>query len=193
MSKSFDYKEAAKRLRSFGLGGDFDLRYGLSPQQKSAITRKYKQFQTIVNHPEQFQILTVKNKTAKKINIAAKKIPIKNGKTKLIIPVDVGEKVSIRKGRAVYKYKGFTSEVLSSGSDFFADAEKAFKRKLKKNEYIQVQIGSAKPFKKTFTDLKTLLFYTNNFTPKDDPKDYLIQQLIFTRVEMPVPKKKPRK
>jgi len=77
MSKPFDYKEAAKRLRAFGLGGNFNLARKLSPQQKSAITRKYDKFKSIVDYADNYQILTVKTKTANDISIAAKKVKLK--------------------------------------------------------------------------------------------------------------------
>ena len=183
MSKSFDYKEAAKRLRSFGLGGDYDLRFGLSPQQKSAITRKYNQFKSIVDYTDNYQILTVKNKTAKEISVAAKKIKLKNGKTKLIVPIEKGQKVTIKRGRAVFSGGGFNEEVYKGGLDFFNNAKKVFAKKLKKNEYVTVRIGDARPFNMHFKDMNSLLNYMQAWTPKEDQKEKLISHISITRLD----------
>lgn len=190
MSKSFDYKEAAKRLRAFGLGGDFDLRYGLTPQQKSAITRKYNQFKSIVDYSDNYQILTVKNKTAKEISIAAKKVKIKGGKTKLIIPVEKGQKVRIKRGRAIFSGGGFNEEVYKGGWDFFDNAKKVFAKKLKKGEYISVRIGDHRPFSRNFPDLNSMLYYMQDWKPKEDNKEDLISHISIVRIQGPVERPK---
>jgi hypothetical protein len=177
-----DYKAAAKKLRAFGLGGNFDLR-SLTPQQKGAISRQYDKFRSIVEYPEQFQIVTVKNKTAKEITIAAKKVKKKNGKTKLIIPVEKGQKVTIKNGHAVFSGGGFNEEVYKGGWDFFDNAKKVFSKKLKKGEYVTVRIGDNRPFSTTFTDLNSLLHYMQAWTPTDTQKEKLISHISITRLD----------
>ena len=183
MSKPFNYVEAAKRLRAFGLGGNFNLARKLSPQQKSAITRKYQQYQSIVDYADNYQILTVKNKTAKDISIAAKKIKLKGGKTKMIVPIEKGQKVSIKKGRAVFTGGGFNEEVYKGGFEFFENAKKVFAKKLKKNEYVTVRIGDARPFNMHFKDINSLLNYMQAWTPKEDQKEKLISHISITRLD----------
>ena len=177
-------------MRSFGLGGNYDLRYGLTPQQKSAITRKYKQFQTIVDYSDNYQILTVKNKTANDISIAAKKIKLKGGKTKLIVPIEKGQKVTIKRGRAIFSGGGFQEEVYKGGWDFFDNAKKVFSKKLKKGEYVSVRIGDNRPFNRTFTDINTLLNYMQGWTPIDEQKEKLISHISIIRTNAPVVKPK---
>lgn len=183
MSNSFDYKSAAKRLRAFGLGGDFDLRYGLTPQQKSAITRKYNQYKSIVDYSDNYKILTVKSKTAKDITVAAKKIKAKGGKTKLIIPVEKGQNVKIVRGNAVFSGGGFHEEVFKGGWDFFNNAKKVFAKKLKKGEYVTVRVGDNRPFNRSFTDIKSLLNYMKEWRPNDASKENLISHISITRLD----------
>lgn len=197
MSKPFDYVEAAKRLRAFGLGGNFNLARKLSPQQKSAITRKYQQYQSIVDYADNYQILTVKNKTAKEITVAAKKIPIKNkGKTKLIVPIEKGQKVSIKRGNVVFSGGGFNEEVFKGGWDFFKNADKVFAKKLKKNEFVTVRVGDNRPFNMRFKDKTSLLNYMQAWTPKDQQKEKLISHISITRLDRKFdlpPKKRTKK
>ena len=186
MFTPFDYKEAAKRLRAFGLGGDFNLARKLSPQQKSAITRKYNQYKSIVDYSDNYQILTVKNKTANDISIAAKKIKLKKGKTKLIIPIEKGQKVKIKNNRAVFTGGGFSEEVYKGGWDFFKNAKTVFKKKLKKGEFVTVRIGDHRPFARSFTDLNSLMNYMAAWTPKEDQKESLISHISILRTNRPL-------
>jgi len=172
-------------LRSFGLGGDYDLRRAFSAQQKSAITRKYNQFKTIVDYSDNYQILTVKNKTAKEISVAAKKIKLKGGKTKLIVPIEKGQKVTIKRGRAVFSGGGFEEEVYKGGWDLFENAKKVFAKKLKKGEYISVRIGDHRPFHRNFPNLNSMLYYMQDWQPKEDNKEELISHISITRIKGP--------
>jgi hypothetical protein len=190
MSKSFNYKEAAKRLRSFGLGGDYDLRRGFTPQQKSAITRNYNRYKSIVDYSDNYQILTVKNKTASEISVAAKKIKLSNGKTKLIVPIEKGQKVTIKKGRAIFSGGGFHEEVYKGGWDFFDNAKKVFAKKLKRGEYVTVRVGDTRPFNRSFTDINTLFNYMQSWTPRDEQKEKLINHISIIRTDMPIKKVK---
>lgn len=136
--------------------------------------------------------MTVKTKTANDISIAAKKVKLKKGKTKLIIPIEKGQKVKIQKGRAIFTGGGFSEEVYKGGWDFFKNAEKVFKKKLKKGEYVTVRIGDHRAFNRTFTDINTLLNYMRNWTPTDDNKNDLISHISIVRTNAPVnrPKRK---
>lgn len=165
------------------MGGDFDLRYGLTPQQKSAITRNYKKYKSIVDYSDNFQILTVKTKTAKGISVAAKKINLKNGKTKMIIPIESGQKVTIKRGRAVFSGGGFEEEVFKGGWDFFDNAKKVFSKKLKRGEYVSVRVGDHRPFHRTFHDINTLLNYMQGWKPIEDQKEDLISHISIVRVQ----------
>lgn len=166
------------------------MRRSFSPQQKSAITRKYNQFKSIVDYSDNYQILTVKNKTAKEISIAAKKVKLKGGKTKLIVPIEKGQKVSIKRGRAVFSGGGFREEVYKGGWDFFENAKKVFAKKLKKGEYISVRIGDNRPFNRSFTDINTLLNYMHAWTPIDEQKEKLIGHISIIRTDVPIEKAK---
>lgn len=146
------------------MGGDYDLRK-LTPQQKGAITRQFERYSSIVNHPDQFKILTVKRETAKQITVAAKKIPIKNGKSKLIIPIEKGQTVKIKNNRAVFSGGQFEEEVYKGGWDFFDSAKEVFSKKLKNNEAVTVRIGDHRMFSRKFTDLQSLLNYMGGWLP----------------------------
>lgn len=176
-------------MRKFNLGGNYDLRFQLSPQQKSAITRAHNRYKSIVNNPDNFQIVAVKNKTAKSITSAAKKVKISGGITKLIIPKEKQQSVTVKRGKVVYTEKGFTTTVMGGGMQFFDESKKAFAKKLKKGEYVTVKIGGARPFERTFTDRLSLLNYMRDWKPKDDPKADLIQSISIVRVDRPAKKK----
>ena len=154
-------------MRRFGLGGKFDLRKQLSPQQKAAITRQTNKYSAIVNYPDNYTVAQVKNKTAEKITVAAKKVKAKNGKTNLIIPIEKGQKVTIKGGNVIFKGGGFSEEVFPGGWDFFANAEKAFSKKLKKNEYITMRVGENRPFSRIFKTMGELLNYASAWNPDD--------------------------
>jgi hypothetical protein len=205
MAKPKNYIEDAKRLRAFGLGGNFDLRRKLTPQQKGAITRQIQKFSTIVNYPDNFAVTQVKNKTAEKITIAAKKIPGKNGKTKLIIPIEKGQTVSVKRGNVVFKGGGYNEEVFPGGWDFFKNAEKAFSKKLKKNEYITMRVGDNRPFSRIFKNMGELLNYAQGWNPDDwrklgasktdmkkrrELKNDLINHVSITRIDFGKKKRK---
>lgn len=66
-------------------------------------------------------------------------------------------------------------------------ADKLFSRKLKRNEYVMVQIGKNAPFFKTFTDKRQLLNYLQSWQPKDKnkTKEELIEHFALVRVNDP--------
>lgn len=154
-------------MRKFGLGGNFDLRRELSPQQKGAITRQYEKYRSIVNYPENYTVKQVKNSTAEKITIAAKKVKAEKGKTKLIIPIEKGQTVKIKKGNVIFTGGGFSEEVYPGGFEFFKNAEKAFAKKLKKNEYITMRVGDNRPFSRIFKSMGELMNYAQGWNPDD--------------------------
>lgn len=139
----------------------------LSPQQKGAIRKQFERYSPIVNHPDQFQILTVKRETAKEITVAAKKIKLKSGKSKLIIPIEKGQKVKIKNKRVIFSGGQFDEEVYKGGWDFFDSAKAVFERKLKKGEAVTVRIGDHRMFSRKFTDLQSLLNYMGGWLPDD--------------------------
>ena len=161
-----------------------------------------------MNYPKDYQILTVKNKTAKEITIAAKKVKSKNGKTKLIIPVEKGQKVTIKRGRVNFSGAGFNEEVFKGGWDFFENTKKVFKRKLKDNEYVTVRVGDNRPFSRVFNSANDLLNYMAAWLPNDwqrlgnSPKDLkkrqtmkneLITHISITRLQFPSMKEQIKK
>jgi len=58
------HKIRARKLKAAGLI-DIDLRRKLTAGQKSAVTRKYNECRDIVNHPENYERISVSKKTAK--------------------------------------------------------------------------------------------------------------------------------
>jgi len=154
-------------LRKFGLGGNYDLRRELSPQQKAAITRQADRYGSIINYPDNFAIVQVKNKTAESITAAAKKVKQKGGKTKLIVPIEKGQKVSIKRGHLAIKDKQFSEEIYPGGWKFFENAQKVFKKKLKSGEYVTIRVGGNRPFSRIFKSMGELLNYAQGWMPND--------------------------
>lgn len=171
-------------MKSAGLI-DIDLRKTLTPAQKGAITKRHNQHKSILNHLQQFTTRTVSNKTAKNITTAALKVKTKSGKTKVFIPTPEGQSAHIKKGRVIIESKNYREEIYPGGREFFENAKKLFKKKLGKNEYITVRIGSNNAFNRTFKDINSLLFYMRDWNPKDEgeEKDDLIGHISIVKVK----------
>lgn len=164
---------------------DIDLRKKLTRQQKSAITRKHNKHKTIVTHLQAFAQRIVNKSTAKEIDTAALKVKTKSGKIKLFIPTPEGQTAHIKKGRVVIESKNYREEIYPGGWNFFKNAEKLFKKKLVKNEYITVRIGDNNSFNRTFKDINSLLFYMREWQPKDplETKENLIGHISIVKVK----------
>jgi len=149
------------------LGGNFDLRGKLSPQQKGAITRQIEKYSSILNYPDNYAVLQAKNSIAKKITVAVKKRAAGKGKTTLIIPIEKGQKVALRGENVIFKDGQFTEEVFPGGWDFFNNAKKAFAKKLKHGEAVTIRVGDNKPFARIFKSMGELMNYAQGWTPDD--------------------------
>jgi hypothetical protein len=178
------YKEKARLLKRAGLM-KIDLRETPSPLQKAAITKTFNKHKSVLNNLQDFTIRTVSKATSKNIDTAALKIKTKNGKEKLFIPTPHGEKVRIKKGRLNLDTKNYHEEVYPGGWNFFDNAKKVFKKKLGKNEYITVRIGTNSAFNRTFKDINSLLFYMRDWNPKDalETKENLISHISIVKVK----------
>lgn len=138
---------------------------------------KYNSLKQVLQHPEQFTIKTVSQKTANKIDSVKAKVKTKTGKVKLIIPNDGGT-VKLNRDKTITKISSdgsVTKKVYKGGRDFFKTAEKLFK-KVDQNDpfaktYIMVSIGGNSPFERIFRSLAELQFYMGRWTPKDTDTD----------------------
>lgn len=164
----------AKKLKAAGLI-DIDLRLKMTPAQKAAVTRKYNQCRDIVNHPENYEKISVSPKTAKTADWdIARKATAK--KVSLWIPKEDNGAAKIKRERVAGKilpvlildYPTHTEKVYPGGFRFFEVAEKVFTKEHDPRHWITARIGENASFKTArFDDRAALMNYLQAWQPKD--------------------------
>jgi hypothetical protein len=164
------YKEKAKKLKKAGLL-DIDLRKKLSPSEKGLITKRFTQNSSIMNNLQDYAIRFVSKSTAKKVEGDRLRIKTKSGKVKLFIPLDTkNQSVKIKKGKMIKSDGQYSETIYKAGWKFQETATHIFKKKLERNEYVQIKIGGNRPISRTFKDMTALMNYAASFMPKDKYK-----------------------
>lgn len=139
----------------------------MTPQQKAAITRKHNKHKSVLNNLQDFARVIVNSNTAKKIDADSMRVKTKTGKVALFIHKEKDQRVKVKRGRVIKESQQYREEVYPGGWNFFDNAQKVFKKKLKRNEYITVKIGDHQAFNRSFKDINSLLNYMAAWTPKD--------------------------
>ena len=139
--------------------------------QKSAVTRKYNECRDIVNHPENYERISVSKKTAK---IADWDVARKSTgkKVSLFIPKESNGHARISRSGVlpilILEYPDYIERVYPGGEKFFEVAEKVFKKEHDPRHWITARIGENASFKTArFDDRMALMNYLRNWEPKD--------------------------
>ncbi len=168
---ALSYIDKAKELKKLGLI-DFAIprkgkEHHLTPSQKGRITIAFKQNSEVIKNPQDFQRVSVSRKTAKALDSAAL-IVRKAKKSTAYIPMEKNQEIRVLKGGIIRKRKGdYEIKVYPAGWDTLKTADKLFKKKLKRGEYVTAQIGDHAHFNRTFTNKAEMLNYLHNWQPKD--------------------------
>lgn len=168
---ALSYLDKAKELKKLGLI-DFAIprkgkEHHLTPAQKGRITKAFKQNSEVIKNPQDFQRVSVSRKTAKALD-SAKLIVKRAKKSNAYIPKEKNQEIRVLKGGIIRKRKGdYEIKVYPAGWDTLKTADKLFKKKLKRGEYVTAQIGDHAHFNRTFTSKAEMLNYLHNWQPKD--------------------------
>lgn len=183
--------DKAKKLKQLGLI-DFAIprkgkEHHLTPAQKGQITKFANKHKSILNNPQGYAVRHVSKATAKTLDLAALKVK-KGKRVTAFIPHEKNETVQILKNGVVKKSKGdYVKRIYPAGWNMLETADKIFKRKLRRGEYVMVQIGKNAPFMQTFTSKIQLLNYLQAWQPKDKnkTKEQLISHFALVTVRDP--------
>lgn len=181
----------AKKLKQLGLI-DFAIprkgkEHHLTPAQKGQITKLANKNKAILTNPQDYAVKSVSRKTASLLDSAALKVK-KGKKTTVFIPREKDESVKILRNGVLQKTKGaYRKKIYPAGWNMLETADKIFKKKLRQNEYVMIQIGKNAPFFRTFTNKIQLLNYLQAWQPKDKnkTKEDLIEHFSLVTVRDP--------
>lgn len=147
----------------------------MTPADKARVTRNYNKYRDIVNHPENYERISVSRKTAK---IADWDIVRKATKSKVTIwvPKESDASVKIKRRRvageimpvAIFDYPTHTEKVYPGGQKFFQVAEQVFTTEHDPRHWITARIGENSSFRTArFDDRNALMNYLQAWQPKD--------------------------
>ena len=176
----------AKKLRSYGLIPAYDFRSKLTKSQKANISRKTKQYEHLLKHPESFKVTTVSKETAKKIKRQGGDIKVIDNK--VIIPLGRFSSAKIIKGKIIYDSVDRKEEVyLESAENILDLLEILGNKKVPNNQLVTARIGSSSGFlNSSFSTYRKLYLYiTEFFGPEMDEskRDKLILQMSLVTVK----------
>lgn len=180
---------------------DYDLRRKLHPKRKEKIERLAREYNEVLNRPQQFISRNIGKETGKNLEKSGyKTFKTTGGQLRSLIPIPSdATKVVIKKGRVTVSYDGFTEKwLIGKGPSEFQREMIRLKKQQEKNPrnfQITGKVGSNQPFKHSrFTNVDDLLKYLQAWKlnyPKDitaprerdDYKDNLIQHLSIVEID----------
>jgi len=187
------FKNKAKKLKKAGII-NFDLRKKLNNGQKAAISRQFTAFSKVLD--KDYTRRSVSKAKAKKFKKAGYHVH----NNRVWLPTDGFDSKNIKIKTNSVDYGGPKAHKrrivqLTTGEDFLPKLKALSNKKLKKNEFVTVQIGDDNPFWTLFTSYEDLLNYIAAWNPDDhdDMRDELIAKMSITSFFQEIPQRAKKK
>ena len=175
---------------------NYDLRFKLNNAQKATITKKFREFETLIRRPDEFSHVTVSAKRAKSLNGSAYAIKGKK-KTKVYF---YGQITKLGRKEITVKDGIYVNRIFDgvSNVDFLRQVENFDFSKLGKNEVATVTLNG-RQFNLRFMQKEMMVNYLKEWSPKDAVKkglskketkklkDELFSKMHLTIVNVPRP------
>lgn len=162
------YNKKAQELKKQKLI-DYDLRKPLNPQQKAAITRKWRKHSHYFDD-KKYVRRSVSPKRAREF----KKLGYEVIENRVFIPTEGYDPKRIKIKHNYVKYTGSDKALkvfIIPKADIVKELEKRAAKQLPPGVFITVRIGSNSAFRKAFDTGIDLLKYVNNWQPRDSRTD----------------------
>jgi hypothetical protein len=167
------------KLKKAGLlPANWDLRSGLTPGQKSWASKQANKYKGFLVNPQGYSVKSVSKKTAKLL----KESQFPTSGRRAVIAKEGADKVSISRGRIVYKNENETrSLILASGKAALDLPSKLRRTKLKRGEFWGIKIGNSPRINILNQSFETLEQYAQTMVRKSGDTS---EHLHFVKVKL---------
>lgn len=201
-------------MREAGITSDFDLRRNPTEYEKRKARELYNRNSEIIQHPDKYARIIVKESTARDLDQSLSKVRQKNGTVRVFVKTD-GKKARLNKDHSITVGERGKDQIIHTyykgGAGIFETAHKLFEKlpdygqmiedekifdiQSEVKKYVTVAIGDNMPFHRALYTEEEFNYYVAEFKPNDAKnatesqrqalKERLIQRMVAVEVYSP--------